>query len=83
MGNLWVPEVYNPPIMTEHATLESFIVRIYRVDSEDPGRIAGLVEAIDSSGKRESFADIGELGAILSRKSMRRRRTGTKNPAKD
>jgi hypothetical protein len=53
--------------MTEHPTLESFIVRIYRVDTEDPWKIAGLVEATDGSGKREPFTDIEELGAILSR----------------
>ena len=52
--------------MTERPTLESYIVRIYRVDTENSRNITGLVEATDGSGKREPFTDIEELGAILS-----------------
>lgn len=46
-------------------TLDSFIVRIYRIDPEDLQKITGLVETTDGSGMRKSFADLTELGAIL------------------
>ena len=52
--------------MTECTTLESFIVRVYRVDIDDRRRIIGLVEATDGSDRREAFADIDELAEILS-----------------
>jgi hypothetical protein len=53
--------------MTERPALDSFIVRIYRVDTEDSRKIAGLLEAMDGSGKREAFTDIDELCALLNR----------------
>ncbi len=60
--------------MTEHSTSESFIVRIYRVDTEDPRKLTGLAEAMDGSGKRESFNDMDELAAILNRSVNRPRK---------
>ncbi len=68
--------------MTEHSTSDSVIVRIYRFDSGDPRRLTGLVEAMDGSGRRESFADMDELAAILNRvvrKPRRRRRKATES----
>lgn len=58
--------------MTELTTATSFIVRIYRVDSEDPRRLTGLVEALDGSGKRSAFNDIDELAAVLSKPAGKR-----------
>ena len=49
---------------------ESFIIRIYRVDTQDPHRVNGLVEAMDGSGERESFDSIDELGGILNRRAL-------------
>ena len=54
----------------ERPASESFIVRIYRVDTGDGRKIAGLVEALDGSGEKESFVRIDELGAILKRRVM-------------
>jgi len=62
--------------MTEIPTAESYILRIYRVDTEDPKRLAGLVETMDGSGERESFADLEGLARILSdRAGSRKQKT--------
>lgn len=53
--------------MTELTTAESFIVRIYRIDSDDQGKLTGLVEALDGSGTRMPFIDSEELVAVLNR----------------
>lgn len=53
-------------IMTEHTTRESFIVRIYRCDSEDARKVTGLVEATDGSGATAPFTNTDELCAILN-----------------
>jgi hypothetical protein len=66
--------------MTELSTAESFIVRIYRIDTEDRKKLTGLVEAMDGSGERTPFNDIEELAAVLSclangqRKERRKKR---------
>ena len=60
--------------MTEKSTSDSFIVRIYRIDTADPGKIKGLVEALDGSGEREPFARLDELGAVLNRRAGRARK---------
>lgn len=57
-------------IAAERPTSETFIVRIYRVDTQDGQKIAGLVEALDGSGEKEPFTRIDELGAILKRRVM-------------
>jgi hypothetical protein len=66
--------------MTERPTLESYIVRIYRVDTEDPRKIAGMVEPTDGSGKREPFTDLEELGAILGGRGKGTRKGRKKRP---
>jgi hypothetical protein len=53
-------------IMTELTTADSYIVRIYRIDTEDPKKLTGLVEAMDGSGERTPFTDIEELAAVLN-----------------
>ena len=67
--------------MTELTTAHSFIVRVYRVDTENPGRITGLLEAMDGSGIRVSFTDIDELSGLLlkgsDRRSSRRSKAGS------
>lgn len=55
--------------MTTKPTHESFIVRVYRLSTEDHRNITGLVEALDGSEERESFSDTEELGIILSRRA--------------
>ncbi|MBI5591016.1 MAG: hypothetical protein HY881_11095 [Deltaproteobacteria bacterium] len=57
--------------MTELLTADSFIVRIYRMDTEDPKKLTGLVEALDGSGKRVPFTDIDELAAALNQDAGR------------
>jgi hypothetical protein len=52
--------------MTERSTLESFIIRIYRIDTEDKNKLTGLVEAMDGSGERTPFTDTEELNTILN-----------------
>jgi len=58
--------------MTELSTANSFIVRVYRVDFEDPHKLAGLVEALDGSGERTPFTDADELAALLNRGARKR-----------
>ena len=60
--------------MIELTTANSFIVRVYRVDSEDPVKLTGQVEMLDGSGKRMPFTDIVELCALLN-SSIARRKT--------
>jgi hypothetical protein len=60
--------------MTELTTANSFIVRIYRYDTEDQCKLTGLVEALDGSGERTRFTDANELAAVLSRSAGRRGR---------
>jgi hypothetical protein len=58
--------------MTELSTAKSFIVRIYRIDTEDPKKLTGLVEAMDGSGERTHFTYVDELAALLSRGTGKR-----------
>lgn len=66
--------------MEVNLTAQSFIVRLYRIDTEDTGKITGLVEALDSSGRQEPFRDADELAGLLnnwsaaSRKRVRKAR---------
>lgn len=53
--------------MTEHSATDTFIVRIYRFDTEDRRKLTGLVESMDGSGERIPFTDMDELAAILNR----------------
>lgn len=45
-------------------SMENFIVRIYRRESDDPNRITGVVEKPDSS-ERKRFSNIEDLVSIL------------------
>jgi hypothetical protein len=62
--------------MTEHPILESFLIRVYRIDTEDCRKIAGLVAAMDGSGEFAPFTDLETLGAIVNRyiKEVRKER---------
>jgi len=64
--------------MTELSTADSFIVRIYRIDTEDPKKLTGLVEALDGSGERTPFTDVEELAAVLSSGTGKRHGRRTK-----
>lgn len=67
--------------MAKCSVSDSFIVRVYRVDTEDPRALAGLVEAMDGTVERVPFTSIDELAAALSRSAGRRnRRTRPPNP---
>lgn len=59
--------------MTELSTANSFIVRVYRVDTEEPHKLVGQVETLDGSGDRQPFVDLDELAALLSRGAGKRR----------
>jgi hypothetical protein len=69
--------------MEQNVTARSFIVRLYRVDTEDSRKITGLVEALDGSGRPVPFRDADELAGFLnncpaaSRKRMGKQRKGT------
>lgn len=58
--------------MTVLSTAKSFIVRLYRIDTEDDRKITGLVEALDGSGQRVPFTDSDELAAVLRRGLVKR-----------
>jgi len=58
--------------MTELSTAQSYIVRIYRTDSDTPTKLTGLVETLDGSGERTPFVDSAELIAILQRTAKKR-----------
>ncbi len=83
VGNLWVSARYNLSAMTEQSILESFIIRVYRIDTRDPGRVTGILEPVDGSGEPEPFVGLDELGLALSRragkggKKRRRAASGT------
>ena len=52
--------------MEKSLTAQSFIVRVYRVDTEDRGKITGQVEALDGSRRLEPFRNIDELAGLLA-----------------
>ena len=58
--------------MAQLSTADSFIVRIYRIDTEEQKRLTGLVEAMDGSGERTPFTGSDELAAVLNRKTLKR-----------
>lgn len=60
--------------MTERPTIDSFVVRIYRIDTNDPGKITGLVEVLDGSENREPFAGLDELGELLNRRAGKQKK---------
>jgi hypothetical protein len=64
--------------MTEHSIADSFIVRLYRFDTDDQRKLAGLVEAMDGSGERQPFTDIEELTGILN-SFVRKQRKGRRS----
>jgi hypothetical protein len=53
--------------MTELTSANSFIIRVYRFDTEDLRKLTGLVESMDGSSRRQPFTDIDELAALLGR----------------
>ncbi len=45
--------------------VESYVLRIYRREKDDPRMLVGLVEEIDSKGKR-AFTSLDDLWEILN-----------------
>lgn len=43
------------------------MVRVYRVDTEDPQKLIGMIEAMDGSGERLPFNNVEDLAAVLRR----------------
>lgn len=74
MGYLWVTLHKNTSIMTELTTAQSFVVRVYRMDKDDPTHLAGQVESLDGSGSRTPFTSLDELATILNHPGRKRRR---------
>jgi hypothetical protein len=66
--------------MAELSTVDSFIVRIYRIDTEDRKRLTGQVEPLDGSRERTPFTDVEELAAVLSRRTGKRDRRRKREP---
>jgi len=64
--------------MTELSTRNSFIVRVYRFDTEDKSKVTGQIEAIDGSGVNAAFKDMAELGALLNRFVCKRNKSKKK-----
>jgi len=57
--------------------VESYIVRVYRRDEEDPARIAGVVEIVQT-GKMRGFSDRDGLCNVVCQKSKNKRRNTKK-----
>jgi hypothetical protein len=62
--------------MTELSATAGFIVRIYRFDTEDKAKPAGLPETMDGAGERLPFTGMDEPAAILNRGVRPRKRWG-------
>jgi len=58
--------------MAQLSTADSFIVRIYRIDTEEQKRLTGQVEPLDGSRERTPFTDVEELAAVLGRGTWKR-----------
>jgi hypothetical protein len=67
--------------MEQNITAQSFIVRLYRVDTEDTGKITGLVEALDGSGSQAPFRDADELAGLLNCRPAASRKKGAEGQA--
>ena len=78
VSNLWVSTGYNLSVMTEQSILESFIIRIYRIDTKDE-RVTGILESIDGSGEPEPFVGLDEAWsrAHATRPQARKEKRGT------
>ncbi len=48
--------------------MENFVVRIYRRDTEDPNKVAGIVEVLGGN-QEKSFVNLDGLRAILTAKT--------------
>ncbi len=59
---------------------ESYIVRIYRRDEENPLHVVGLVETVGTAGTNV-FNDPEELWKILSKNGKREKRKRRRNTA--
>jgi hypothetical protein len=66
--------------MTEQSILESFIIRVYRIDTKDAERVTGILESIDGSGEPEPFVGLDELGLALCRRAGKCRKRKRKTP---
>jgi hypothetical protein len=65
--------------MSELSTVKSYIVRVYRIDPEDPTGITGVVETMDGSGAKTPFTSSDELAEILNRDVGKRHRRKRRN----
>ena len=66
----------------KQSAYETFVVRIYRRDPVDPGRLSGTVEAAEH-GSRASFDSVDTLIAALCENALKahsRRRPSARTP---
>ncbi len=56
--------------------MDSYIVRIYRRDVEDPGKIAGLVEVV-GEGEVKKFTDREGLYRVICKEAKKRKGKAT------
>lgn len=59
--------------MAEYPAADSFVVRIYRYDTEDLHKFTGLVETLDGSYERHQFTTMDELATAFKLCVERRR----------
>lgn len=67
--------------MSQKATSDSYLVRIYRIDSDDPQQLAGQLEALDGRSVCTPFTSLAELAALLN-PGARARGQRTRRPGK-
>jgi hypothetical protein len=68
-----LPAKWRIIVIGQELTAQSFIVRIYRTDNKDSTKISGILEALDSSGKKAPFRDGNELMVLLNKKTAGRK----------
>ena len=63
--------------------MDSYLIRIYRRDKENPEAIVGIIEEIGTGGK-QSFNNLSELNLIITKPKRRKRnRTTMKRPGNE
>lgn len=68
--------------LREGRLMDTYIIRIYRCDPDDPVKISGLVETVGSDEKKV-FTSLDELcNAIVPGKSVSRERPGNLRPCR-
>ena len=56
--------------------MDSYLIRIYRRDKENPEAIVGIIEEI-GTGEKQSFKNLSELNSIITKPKRRKRNRAT------